>query len=91
MCTFRPLKLCRRVSGELISQNVDEILLPHDSAHPHQCENTVSSHKTEMDFFPTYHTAQILLSQISTSFEPLKMPSVGKSFGSNDEAIKEWL
>jgi hypothetical protein len=32
-------------------------------------------------FFPTYHTAQILLPQISTSLEPSKMPFVGKGLG----------
>jgi hypothetical protein len=46
ICTFRPLKPCGRFSGELTSQNVDEIFLTHDSALPDQCENTVSSHKT---------------------------------------------
>jgi hypothetical protein len=93
MCTFRPLKPCGRFSGELTSQNVDEILRRHDSALPHQCENTVSHHKTlrwtvlsHLPYSPDLDASDFHFFQA-----PSKMPSLGKGFGSNDEAIKEWL
>jgi hypothetical protein len=60
-------------------RNVAEILLQHDIARPHTSPQKAI---TELGlFFPTHHTAQILLPQISTSLKPSKMPSVGKSLG----------
>jgi hypothetical protein len=42
-------------------------------------------------FFPTHHTAQIFLPQISASFKPSKMPSVGKGLVVMIRLLKKWL
>jgi hypothetical protein len=45
----------------------------------------------DAQFFPTHHTAQIVLPQISISLEPSKMPCVGKGLGVITSSLKKWL
>jgi len=42
-------------------------------------------------FFPTHHTAQILLPYISTSLDASKIHSVGKYLGAMTRQLKKWL
>lgn len=41
-------------------------------------------------FFHAYHTAHILPPHIPTSWEPSKMPSVGKALGAMTRLLKKW-
>jgi hypothetical protein len=73
--TFEALqKHFRRVSPH---KNVAEIL-QQDSARSHTFENTETITELGRTVSPTHHRAQMLLPTISTSFNPSKMPSMGK-------------
>jgi len=86
---IQALKTLQRSFRELTSQNVDEILLPHDNACPHQCENTVSSHKTEMDcsFLPTIQPRSCCL-RFPLLLSPQRCHMWGKGLGVMTRLLK---
>ena len=56
----------------------------------HKFQNAGRSQKTWV-FFPTHHTAHILLPQIITSLELSKMPPARKGLGMLTRLLKKWL
>lgn len=85
--TFQALqKHFRRVSSH---KNVAEIL-QQDSAWSHTFENTKAITELGWTVSPTHHSAQMLLPTISTSLEPSKMSSMGKSLEVMKRLLKKW-
>jgi hypothetical protein len=71
---FRPLKPCRSVSREFELENVAGIFSTTTHEHTRALEYRKQPKNPHGLFFPSHHTAQTLLHQISTSLEPSKMP-----------------
>jgi hypothetical protein len=83
ICTFKLLKVCRRVSGNF---GLTKKLLKYSfntTKHDHTqvLKHRKLSQNSDGLFFPTHHTAKILLPLNFISLEPTKMPSVRKGLG----------
>jgi hypothetical protein len=92
ICTFRPLKSCKSISGEF---DLTKMLLKSSfnmTMHEHTSLKTQEqSQNSDGLFFPTHHIAQILLPQISTTLETSRMPSMWKDLGMMIRILKKWL
>jgi hypothetical protein len=68
----------KQFSKVQLHKNVVEILNMTMHGHTKVSKQRKQSQSLDGLFLPTHHTAQILLSQISTSLKPSTIPSVGK-------------
>jgi hypothetical protein len=81
ICTLRLLKHFRSVSGEF---DLTEMLLKYSRTTTHDKTQVLKRRKQSLNadgLFSTHHAAQILIPQISTPSELLKVLSVGKGLG----------
>ena len=91
ICTFKLLKPCKSFSGEF---NLTNVLLKTSfnvTMHNHTQVLKHSKQSQNLDglFFPTHHTAQILLLQISTSLQPSKTPPT-EGLAVRTRLFKKW-
>jgi hypothetical protein len=84
---------CRSISGEsdLIKMLLKSSFNMTMHGNTHILKHMKQSQNLDGLFFPTHHTAHILLPQIFTSLEPSRMPSVGEHLGVMTRLLKKWL